>query len=74
MCNGAGRLLTVADLDNCEPLNDYMKEMAPSVNSRVTDFLSGRTSMPERHSQGDHARCQRRRNTFTYRFAVLGRQ
>lgn len=45
VCNGAGRLLTIASLDNCEPLSDYMKEMVPSVNSKVTDFLAGRTSM-----------------------------
>lgn len=45
VCNGAGRLLTIATLDSCEPFNNYMKEITPSVNSRVTDFLNGRTSM-----------------------------
>lgn len=45
VCNGAGRLLTIAGLDTCESLSDYMKEMAPSVNSKVADFLAGRTSM-----------------------------
>src|SRR6185312_6483216 len=45
VCNGGGRLLTIATLDSCEPFNDYMKEITPSVNSRVTDFLNGRTSM-----------------------------
>lgn len=34
VCNGAWRFLIVATLGNCQPLSDYMNEIAPSVNSR----------------------------------------
>lgn len=46
VCRGAGRVGSVAILGSCEPLSDYMNEAFPAVESRVTEFLSGKIALP----------------------------
>jgi hypothetical protein len=45
VCDGGGRVVSVATLDNCELFSDYLNEVAPSVESRVTEFLSGERTL-----------------------------
>lgn len=42
VCKGTGLVMTVATLDGCEPFNDYLNRLTPSVESGVTDFLEGK--------------------------------
>lgn len=45
VCNGGGRVVSIANLDDCELFSDYLNEVAPSVESRVTEFLSGERTL-----------------------------
>lgn len=46
ICRGVGRVASVAVLENCEPLSDYMNETFPVVESRVSQFLDGKIVLP----------------------------
>jgi hypothetical protein len=47
VCDGSVRVLTVATLDNRESFGDYLKRLSPSIEERVTEFLSGRMTLPK---------------------------
>jgi hypothetical protein len=41
VCMGSGQAMTIATLDNCESLNDYINALSPPLQDRVGDFLEG---------------------------------
>jgi len=47
VCDGTGRVMTIATLGECISFQEYLNGLSPSVESRLTDFLSGRTSLPK---------------------------
>jgi hypothetical protein len=47
VCTGTGRVLTIATLDNCEPLVDYLDGLSPSIDSEITEFLQGKRELPQ---------------------------
>jgi hypothetical protein len=38
-------MATVAILDHCDPLRDYVEGVSPIIKSRVTQFLSGKVAL-----------------------------
>jgi hypothetical protein len=59
VCTGSGETMTVATLDNCKTLDDYINGLSPSIQSRVVDFLSGQTSLGKANA-GDRSHVHRR--------------
>ena len=45
VCDGAGRIATIAILDHCDPLNDYLNGISTSLESTVTQFLTGKIAL-----------------------------
>jgi len=45
VCQGSGKVVTIAGLDNCEPFNDYLEKLDPSIESKVADFLNGKIAL-----------------------------
>jgi tRNA_anti-like len=45
VCEGGGRIATMAILDNCDPLKDYLGRISPDIKSKVTQFLSGKMAL-----------------------------
>ena len=38
-------------LDECQPYSDYLSKLAPSLESRVDDFLTGKTALHTKTAQ-----------------------
>jgi hypothetical protein len=47
VCTGAGRVVTVALLNDCQPLSDYVKALTPAVKVKVHDALLGEVPLSE---------------------------
>ena len=47
ICRGAGRVVTIAMLNDCSTLDDYERAIKPTIDDRVRDFLTGHTSLPK---------------------------
>jgi hypothetical protein len=52
VCTGGGRVAGIANLDDCQPYSDYLRNLDPSIESRIEDFLSGKTTL---HTQAARA-------------------
>jgi hypothetical protein len=45
VCIGSGRVVGIANLDDCQSYSDYLSKLNPSLESRVDDFLTGKTAL-----------------------------